>query len=99
MSEAELPHIEALDTPQPGILEQVEALKAQGQEDQLAAFEANSIALGAVIRQLALQEAELHEVYVSKPELVAQATDILRRLGLNKMAYGVEMSMRRTFVK
>ena len=76
-------------------LEQVEMLRAQSREGRRAAIDASSVALGALINQLAQQEAGVSERYVSKRELVAQVTDILGDLGLDKMARAVAISMRR----
>ena len=95
MTDVEQPQVGALSPPYDGILERVAALRTQSLEDRRSAIEADSVALGALINQLALQEAGLAEEHVLKPELVAQVSDILGRLGLNKMSYGIAESMRR----
>ncbi len=95
MSEIEQPQDEVRHLPNDGVLEQVGALKLQSQEDRRAAIEADSLAVGALINQLAQNEAGLTIEHGSKAELVIQITDTLGRLGLNKMARGVAVSMRR----
>jgi len=91
-----MPSVEPLSaSPAPGLLEQVEALKLQRRDEQRTAFAEDSAALGAVINQLALQEADIAEEHTSKVELVAQATELLERLGLNGIAHAVRLNTRR----
>lgn len=95
MTDMKHPHDNVHNSTAGGMLEQVGTMQAQGQADRRAAIEVDSAALGMLINQLAQQQAGLAEEHVLKPELVAQIADTLGRLGLDKMAHGVSVSMRR----